>query len=55
MGSRVVAVLIKTSYIKVNPCEEVAVNVLPPAADAPLRMLKAECSPSGVTNSASIV
>ena len=45
----------RSSCIKVKPWEEVAVNVLAPARDAPRQAAMAECSDSTLMNFASKV
>ncbi len=52
MGSRNVAASAYASYMKSSPWDAVAVNVRPPASEAPMRALIEECSLSTASISA---
>ena len=52
-GSRSPATLCSTSCMRAKPCDDVAVKVLAPVAEAPRTADKAECSDSTFMSSAS--
>lgn len=54
IGSRLGAAANSISYMRASPCEDVAVNVRTPPAEAPMATDMTECSDSAGMNSASI-